>query len=54
MRRSAAIAKTIGGSEEASGRPVSHRLRHLFELILMIVVVVIVVRARLGPIRRRL
>jgi uncharacterized repeat protein (TIGR01451 family) len=51
LRRSAAIQKTIGGTEETSGRPASHRLRHFFELILLIVVVLIVVRARRGPVQ---
>jgi hypothetical protein len=46
MRRSPAIAKTVDGAEGATVRPASHRLRHLFELILLIVVVLIVVRAR--------
>jgi hypothetical protein len=46
MRRASAIAKTAGGSEGASARPVSHRLRHLFELILLIVAVLIFIRAR--------
>jgi hypothetical protein len=51
MRRASAIAKTAGNSEGASTLPVSHRWRHLFELILVIVAVLIVIRARRGPIR---
>jgi hypothetical protein len=46
MRRASAVAKTAGGSEGASVRRVSHRLRHLFELILVIVAVLIFIRAR--------
>ena len=45
MRRTSAV-EPVGESEEASVRPASHRLRHLFELILLIVVVLIIVRAR--------
>ncbi len=45
MRRTSAV-ESVGGSEEAGVRPVSHRLRHLFELILLVVVVLIIVRAR--------
>src|SRR5208337_2689868 len=36
MRRTSAV-EPVGESEEASVRPASHRLRHLFELILLIV-----------------
>jgi hypothetical protein len=49
MRRASAIAKTAGGSEGALVRPVSHRLRHVFELILVIVAVLIFIRARRKP-----
>jgi len=45
MRRTSAV-EPVGGSEGAGVRPVSHRLRHLFELIVLIVVVLIIVRAR--------
>jgi len=45
MRRTSAV-EPVGESEEASVRPASHRLRHFFELILLIVVVLIIVRAR--------
>lgn len=48
MRRTSAV-EPVGGSEGASVRSVSHRLRHLFELILLIVVVLIVVRAWRNP-----
>ena len=51
MRRASVVAKTAGGSEGASARPVSHRLRHLLELILVIVAVLIFIRARRSPIR---
>ncbi len=44
IRRTSAV-EPVGGSEGAGIRPVSHRLRHLFELIVLIVVVLIVVRA---------
>ena len=37
------------GSEGALVRPVSHRLRHVFELILVIVAVLIFIRARRKP-----
>ena len=45
MRRTSAV-EPVGGSEGASVRSVSHRLRHLFELIVLVVVVLIIVRAR--------
>jgi hypothetical protein len=45
-RRSASAAKPAGASEKASARSVSHRWRHFFELILVIVAVLIFFRAR--------
>ncbi|MGO9848366.1 MAG: hypothetical protein ACLPKT_17775 [Methylocella sp.] len=50
LRRSAAIEKTIGGTGEASKHSASHRWRHFFELILVIVLVLIVVRGRRGSV----
>jgi uncharacterized repeat protein (TIGR01451 family) len=46
LQRSAAVVKPVGVSEKTTVRPVSHRWRHFFELILVTVAVVIFFRAR--------
>ena len=45
-RRSSPVVKPVGVSEKTSVRPVSHRWRHFFELILVILAVLIFFRAR--------
>ena len=44
--RSTPELKPVGRSEKSAGRPVSHHWRHLLELILVIIAVAIVFRAR--------